>query len=64
MSTLGFLPNRITHWTVRVPGNTSWSDGHKTEKAAKRERDKANRVCRPGHQVYAKHENGDVTGPY
>lgn len=56
--------NPIKHYTVRVPGNTCWSDNHRSERAAKRECDKANRVCRAGHQVYAKHANGDVTGPY
>jgi len=54
---------RIVKWVVRVPGETTWNE-HKTEKAALRECDKANRTCRPGHRVYAVHINGDTTGPY
>jgi hypothetical protein len=55
--------NPIVKWTVRVPGNTAWSE-HRTEAAARREAMRANRTCRPGHQVFARHANGDVTGPY
>ena len=55
--------NAIVKYVVRVPGETSWSE-HRTEKAAKRGAEKANRICRPGHKVYAEHQNGDVTGPY
>ncbi len=55
--------NPIKKYVVRVPGNTAWSE-HRSEKAALREARNANRVCRPGHRVYAEHVNGDVTGPY
>jgi len=56
-------PNPIIKYVVRVPGCASWSE-HKSEKAAKREMNTANRVCRPGHKIFAEHQNGDVTGPY
>jgi hypothetical protein len=64
MTNLANVPaNRIVKYVVRVAGNTAWSE-HRTEKAAKRECEKANRTCRPGHRVFAQHANGDVTGPY
>jgi acetyl-CoA acetyltransferase len=56
--------NRITSFEVRRPGCCSWSDGHKTLRAARTERDRANRSYGPGHEVYAVHANGDRTGPY
>ena len=56
-------PNPIIKYVVRIPGNTSWSE-HKSEKAAQKEREKANRICKPGHQVFAEHKDGTVTGPY
>lgn len=55
-------PNPIVKYVVRRPGNTAWSE-HRTERAAKREAEKANRCC-PGHKVYAVHKAGNVTGPY
>lgn len=58
-----FAANRILKYVVRVPGQTAWSE-HKTEKAAKRECEKANRVSQPGHRVFAIHQNGDASGPY
>lgn len=57
------VSNPIVKWQVRVPGETAWSE-HKDEQEARRECDNANRVCRPGHRVYARHRNGDVTGSY
>jgi len=56
-------PNPIVKYVVRRPGNTAWSE-HRTEKAAKREAEKADRICCPGHKVFAVHQNGAVTGPY
>jgi hypothetical protein len=53
----------IVRYVVRVPGNTSWSQ-HRSERAAHREAEKANRTCRPGHKVYAEHRSGKTTGPY
>lgn len=53
----------IVHYVVRVPGCTSWSQ-HRSEKVARREAVKANRICRPGHRVYAEHASGKTTGPY
>lgn len=58
-----FAANSIVTYVVRRPGETAWSE-HKTEKAAKKECEVANRTVQPGHKVYAKHQNGDVTGPY
>lgn len=55
--------NPIVKFVVRVPGNTSWSE-HRTEKAARREAAKANRICQHGHKVFAEHRDGSVTGPY
>ncbi len=56
-------PDRILRYEVRVPGNTAWSE-HRTERAAVREAERANRTVRPGHRVFARHESGNVTGPY
>ena len=56
-------PNPIVKYVVRRPGNIAWSE-HRTENAAKREAEKANRVCGQGHRVYAEHKDGTVTGPY
>ena len=53
----------IISYSVRIPGEAQWSE-HKTEKAAHREAKNANRVCRPGHKVYANHISGNSTGPY
>lgn len=55
--------NKIIKYIVRVPGCTAWSEEH-TEQAAFRECERANRTCRPGHEVYVQRKNGDVTGPY
>lgn len=56
--------NKIKHYTVRRPGNTAWLDEMKTFEEAKREKDFANRTCAPGHEIYARHVDGIVTGPY
>jgi len=56
-------PNPIIKYVVRRPGNTAWSE-HRSEKAAKRSAEKANRVICPGHKVFAVHKDGNVTGPY
>ena len=55
-------PNPIIY-VVRRPGCVAWSE-HRTARAAKREAEKANRICCPGHEVYAVHKDGNVTGPY
>jgi hypothetical protein len=55
--------NPIVKYVVRVPGYTSWSE-HKTLSAALREAETANRAVRPGHLVFAEHEDGHVSGPY
>lgn len=57
-----FTANPIVKYVVRRPGNTSWSE-HRSERAAHRERAKADRVVQ-GHRVYAEHRDGSVTGPY
>lgn len=44
-------------YTVRRPGNAAWESNISTFDAAQRSRDEADRVCRPGHQVYA-HQRG------
>lgn len=54
----------IRHWCVLVPGETVWRDEIPTEREALAECELANRTCRPGHEVYAKHCNGNWTGPY
>ena len=51
--------NPIVKYCVRVPGCTAWSE-HRSESAAYRAAARANRVCRPGHQVFAVHANGDA----
>ncbi len=55
--------NPIVRYEVRVPGQCAWSS-HRTERAAIREREVADRTIRPGHHVYAVHADGTVTGPY
>lgn len=40
-------------YTVRRPGCTAWEAGILTHAAAWREAQDANRVCAPGHRVYA-----------
>ena len=55
--------NPIKYYSVRVPGSTCWLDYIENEDEAHEEARKANRV-RPGHKVYAQHEDGTVTGPY
>ena len=55
-------PNPIIKYVVRRPGCVAWSE-HRTAKAAMRAAEKANRIC-PGHEVYAVHKDGKVTGPY
>ncbi|WP_373509219.1 hypothetical protein [Thiocapsa sp.] len=47
-----------------MPGETAWRDEISTEREALAECELANRTCRPGHEVYAKHRNGNWTGPY
>ena len=47
--------NRTARYTVRVPGCTAWST-HRTLAAAEREASKANRACRPGHEVYCEYD--------
>ena len=56
------FPDTIISYSVRIPGEAQWSE-HKTEKAAHHEAKNANRVCRPGHKVYANHISGACTGP-
>lgn len=40
-------------YTVRRPGCTAWETGIASCEAARREAREANRVCSPGHHVYA-----------
>lgn len=56
-------PNPIVRWVVRRPGCVAWSE-HRTERAAHGECANANRICAPGHVVYATHKDGSSTGPY
>jgi hypothetical protein len=51
----------ITKYVVRRPGCNAWSE-HKTERAARRERANADRICCPGHVVYAYYASG-MNGP-
>lgn len=57
-----FTYNPIIKYVVRGPGYIVWSE-NRTKRAAKREAEKANRIC-PGHRVFAVHRDGFVTGPY
>jgi hypothetical protein len=56
------MSNPITKYIVRIPGNTPMGE-FITEDDAKKECQKANRLCCPGHQVFAEHADGTVTGP-
>lgn len=57
------MSNPIVKYLVRIPGSTPLST-HSTEDEARRECQKANRICCPGHQVFAEHADGTVSGPY
>lgn len=58
-------PNPIRHYRVRVPGETAWCETHfRSLRRALAEARNADRVCRPGHKVYAVHADGLTTGPY
>lgn len=57
------MSSPIVTYIVSIPGNTPLST-HTTEEEAKKECHKANRICCPGHQVFAEHEDGTVSGPY
>jgi hypothetical protein len=57
------MSNPIVKYIVRIPGNSPMSE-HGTEDEARKECHKANRICCPGHQVFAEHADGTVTGPY
>lgn len=57
------VANPIVKFVVRAPGMAAWSE-HGAEKAAHTEAKVAtNRLNKTCH-VYARHANGDVTGPY
>lgn len=56
--------NPILYYEVRVPGNTSYQSEIAEFSEALRIRSEANRICRPGHRIYAVHAHGEVTGPY
>ncbi len=57
------MPNEIVKYIVQIPGSTPMSE-HSTEEDARKECLKANRICCPGHKVFAKHADGTVSGPY
>lgn len=57
--------NPIRHYTVRRPGQTAWTTTKfRSLRRALAEAARANRVCHPGHAVYARHADGATTGPY
>lgn len=47
---------KTTSFTVRRAGCTSWADGIASLTDARAECENANRVCAPGHRVYAEQE--------
>lgn len=49
------MTTKTARYTVRAPGCTAWST-HRTLAAAQREAKVANRVCRPGHEVYCDYD--------
>lgn len=57
------MASPIVNYIVQIPGSTPLST-HDTEEEAKKQCVKANRLCCPGHQVFAEHVDGTVTGPY
>lgn len=57
------MPDQVVKYIVRIPGCTPLSE-HGTEEEARKECQKANRMCCPGHQVFAEHGDGTVTGPH
>jgi len=59
------FPNPIKHYTVRRPGEVAWCNTKfRSPRRALVEARNADRVCCPGHRVYATHADGTVTGPY
>lgn len=46
--------------TVRVPGNTAWSDGHATYAEAMEEQRKAKQVTGIDHKIFADAEAADI----
>jgi len=57
------LPNKITKYVVRIPGQTYWAE-YDTLKEAKNGKIRAEMIVGITHNIYAVHENGDITGPY
>lgn len=57
------MPSEIVKYIVQIPGSTPMSE-HSTEEDARKECLKANRICCPGHKVFAEHADGTVSGPY
>lgn len=57
------MSNSIVKFTVSIPGSTPLS-AHGTEDEARQACQRANRICCPGHKVFAEHEDGTVSGPY
>ena len=55
--------NRIIRYIVRRPGCDEVTDSI-TYNTARRECTIANRTIGPGHEIYAEHISGEITGPY
>lgn len=49
---------RIVSYTVRRPGNTCWSEGHRSERAARRAALNAEQVTGLTHHIYAERADG------
>jgi hypothetical protein len=57
--------NPIKKYVIREPGCTAWAETRGTlEGAARRLKDEARAAGLAKAQIYAEHENGDITGPY
>jgi len=56
------MSNPIVAYIVQLPGCTPLSS-HATEAEARKQCESINRICCPGHQVFAQHADGTVTGP-
>lgn len=57
--------NRIIKYVIREPGCTAWAETRgMLEKAARKLQSEAINAGLKKAQIFATHENGDVTGPY
>lgn len=57
------MSSPIVKYIVQIPDSTPLSR-HDTEDEAKKQCAKANRMCCPGHQIFAEHADETISGPH